>query len=123
MILKKKINVKPVTELELCFEDGKTIELVFNTESLMYFTEIGEITDISKLTKTSLPELCSKIVYAGAVVKDGSFTLEEARKIVSNLDIGTVTEIIQEFTGNMDTGENKAELQKNLMREFLLTME
>jgi len=120
--MKKKITVKPITELELCFEDGKIIELVFNMEALMRFTEVGEITDISKLTKTSLPELCSKIIYAGAIVKDDSFTLDEARKIVSNLDAGTVTEIIQEFTGNMDTGENKAELQKNLMREFLLNM-
>lgn len=117
--MKKKINVKPITELELCFEDGKIVELVFNTEALMNFTEIGEITNISKLSKTNLPELCAKIIYSGAVVKDGNFTLDEARKIVSNLNVSTITEIIQEFNDNMDTGENRAEYQKNLMREFL----
>lgn len=120
--MKKKINVKPVTEIDLCFDDGKTIELVFNVESLMYFTEIEDVSNISKLIKSSMPELCAKMLYSGAVVKNGEFTLDEARKVVSNLDINTITEIIQGFSGNLDTGELKEDVQKNLMREFLLKM-
>jgi hypothetical protein len=118
--MKKKIIAKPITEIDLEFED-RVIELVFNTESFMIFCEESEeINDIGDVMKLSnLPDTCACIIYSGAVIRDPNFTLEEARKIVSNISVETITEIINEFSASNNPGKLQGDLQKNLMREFL----
>lgn len=122
--MNKRINVKPVSTIELAFEDGTIIEMKFDAEAIMNISSMeGGISSIMKMK--SITEACAKIIYAGTTSTNTNITLEEARKIVSNLDIGTITEIMEEFSDNAyagKTNEEKKELQKNLMREFLSTL-
>lgn len=117
---RKTINVKPVSELELQFEDGKSLVLRFDTQALLNFNELeGGLTGFIK--EKSIPVMCSKVVYIGAKATDGNFTYEEALKITSELDPGTIMEIINEFNESMGTSKNEvqSELQKKLMAEFV----
>jgi hypothetical protein len=118
--MKKIINVKPVTELELQFEDGKVICVVFDTEAVFNLTELdGGIN--SFMSEKSLPERCAKIIYAGAKTKQNEFTIEDARALVCELSPVTITEIMNEFNENMGVAKNEvqSELQKKLMKQFL----
>jgi hypothetical protein len=117
--MKKKINALPVTELELLFEDGNSLELKFDAEAVSNFSELdGGLTAYIKEDK--YPERCAKIVYIGAKAKKPDFTLEEARVIVSELSPITITEIMNEFNESMGASKNgvQSELQKKLMEDF-----
>jgi hypothetical protein len=111
--MKKVINVKPLTEIELQFEDGKCLSLIFDVEALLRFNNIAE--DFYK--DTSTPEICAKIVYIGAK----TITIEESRAIVSSLDPGTIIEIITEFNESMGVAQNgvQKEYAKKMIAQFL----
>lgn len=121
--MKKKINVKPVGELELCFEDNKVILLRFDIESLMKLSDMdGGYTEFVKSMKAKPSEMCARIIYSACVNED--MTYEEARKITSNLSPETIVQILNEFTENMTTDAKggQKELQKKLMKQFLESM-
>lgn len=111
--MKKVINVKPLNEIELQFEDGKSLTLKFDCEALTRFNDIAK--DFYK--NKSIPEMCAKVIYIGAK----TITLEEARAIVANLDISSIIEIINEFNESMGVSldEVKGEHAKKLMAQFL----
>jgi hypothetical protein len=117
--MRKKINVKPVNELELVFEDGKSLILKFDMEALLHFNDVAE----GLFQDISIPEICAKVIYIGGANYNDGFDLKEARKIVSNLDPETITVIINEFTANMNIEMNEVqkELSKKLMEQFLST--
>lgn len=118
--MKKSINVKPVTELELQFEDGKVIHVVFDTETFSNFNDLeGGLLGLAG--ETSLSEQCAKIIYAGAKSRNQGFTLEDSRMLVSNMDIASVTEVINEFSESAGMVKNgvQSELQKKLMEQFV----
>lgn len=120
---KKIINVKPVTELELQFEDGKSLCIVFDTEAISNFNDLeGGIKGF--IEEKSIPEKCAKVIYTGAKSRQPDFTLEEARALVSELSPVTITEIMNEFNENMGATKNEvqSELQKKLMKEFVETL-
>jgi hypothetical protein len=117
---RKTINVKPVTELELQFEDGKSLTLRFDVQALLNFNDLeGGLTGAIK--EKSIPIMCSKVVYIGAKAVDENFTYEEAVKITSELDPSTIVDIINEFNESMGTTKNEvqSEAQKKLMKEFI----
>jgi hypothetical protein len=121
--MKKTFSVKPVNEVELRFEDGKSIILMFDVNSLMNFSEIdGGINSILK--EKSISELCAKIIFAAGAHYNEGFDLQEARRIVSELDIQTVTDIINEFNQSVGVTQNEVqtELQKKLMAQFLTNL-
>lgn len=111
--MKKVINVKPLNEIELQFEDGKSLTLKFDCEALLRFNDIAK--DFYK--DKSIPEICAKVVYIGAK----TITLEEARAIVANLDPGSIMEIVSEFNESMGVSLKGAqkEYAKKLMAQFL----
>jgi hypothetical protein len=117
--MKKRINVKPLTELELVFEDGKNLELVYDVKALLHFNELAN----EFLKDPTIPEICAKIVYIGGADRNESFDLEEARKVVACLDPETITIIINAFNETMGAGKNEVQkdLQKKLMEMFLLS--
>lgn len=121
--MKKIINVKPVTELELQFESGETLSLRFDVKAISNFNEIeGGINDFLK--EMSMPEMCAKVIYIAGVSNNSELTLERARVITSNLDPMTITEIMTEFNISMGSGKNEVqkEIQKKLMEQFLAQM-
>lgn len=121
--MKKRINVKPVTELELIFEDGKSLTLKFDVEALTHFNDFEDGMQ-GFLKDKSTPEICAKIVYIGGSSHNDNLDINEARKIVSNMDPATITEIIYEFNESMGVTQNEAqkELSKKLMAQFLNQM-
>ncbi|MDF2609046.1 MAG: hypothetical protein K0R92_520 [Lachnospiraceae bacterium] len=117
--MKKRINVQPVTEIELVFEDGSSLDIKFDAEAISNFNELdGGITAFIKEDK--LPERCAKIIYVGARSYKQDFTLDEARKITSELSPITITEIVSEFNESMGAAKNgvQSEMQKKLMEDF-----
>jgi hypothetical protein len=110
-----------VTELELKFEDGESLDIVFDMEALSNFNEIeGGLNAFIKEDK--MPERCAKIIFIGAKAKQQEFTLEKARAIVSELSPVTITEIMNEFNESMGAAKNgvQSELQKKLMAQFTM---
>lgn len=117
---RKVINVKPPTELELQFEDGRSLLVVFDTEAYMNLSELGGgLTGFA--SEKSLPEQCAKIIYSGATSRNRDFTIEESRVLVSNMDISSITDIINEFSESVGMTKNgvQSELQKKLMEQFV----
>lgn len=117
---KKIINVKPVSEIELQFEDGKSLTLRFDVKALLNFNDLDDGLN-GFIKDNSLPIMCSKIIYIGAKSVDNDFTYDEAYKITSQLDPSTITTIINEFNESMGTvkSEVQDEAQKKFMTEFL----
>jgi hypothetical protein len=118
--MKKIINVKPVTEIELKFEDGSSLDICFDAEAVSNFSELeGGLTAFIK--EDSMPERCAKIIFIGARSKKSDFTLEAARAIVANMAPTTITEIVLEFNESMGAASNEvqSELQKKLMEQYL----
>lgn len=113
---KKVIKVKPVTEIELQFEDGRSLCVVFDTLAFYYLSELND-GNLGFSTDEKLPEQCAKIIYAGAKERKPDFSLEEARALVAELNIGTITEIMLEFGEGMESLKDEAqkEHQKKLM--------
>lgn len=120
---KKTINVKPVSEIELQFEDGKSLTLRFDVKALVNFNDLkGGLTGFIK--EKSLPTMCAKIIYIGAKAIDDNFTYEEAIKITSELDPGTVLAIINDFSESMGTLNNggQNEVIKKYMEEMVKSL-
>lgn len=121
--MKKIVNVKEATELELQFQDGKIINLRFDVSSLLNFNNLdGGLENFFK--DASIPEMCAKIVYITGANHNDGLTIDESRKIVSNMDPLTITEIINEFSESMGMAKNElqGELQKKLMTQFLAAL-
>lgn len=112
--MKKVYSSAPKTEIELKFDD-QSIILLFNAAAVFRLQEISEETDEEGIAST-----CAKIIYAGAVENNDGFTLEKAKEIVSNLDIETVTGILNDFIDSMPRIKNKilSEEQKKTMQIF-----
>ena len=113
--MKKRINCKQVAEIELQFDDDKTLALKFDMRAIYSLTELdggleGFVAD------SRIPEQCAKIIYIGAKALNEEFTLEESRAIVSELNPITITEIINEFTDSM--GISKNEVQSELLKKL-----
>ena len=118
--MKKTFNVKPVTEIELKFENGESLDIVFDIEAISNFTDLeGGLT--SFIQEDKLPERCAKIIYIGAKARKQDFTLEDARTLVSNMDTLTITEVMNEFNESMGAAKNgvQSELSKKLMAQYL----
>lgn len=118
--MKKTYNVKPATEIELRFLDGKVLTVIFNAKAMYHFNDFEN--GIQSLTDdVSQPEICAKLLYVGSVENNPDMTLEKARELVCQLDIETISNIIVDFQESMGSIQNDAfkELQKKTMMEFV----
>ncbi|MCI8627368.1 MAG: hypothetical protein HFI40_14075 [Lachnospiraceae bacterium] len=117
--MRKKYQVQPATEIELEFPE-RTLLLRFDAAALFHAQDLEG--GLSGLLQTKSPaELCTAIVYMGACEQEAGFSQEDARAIVSMLDLATVTGIIEDFTESMgqDMAAELNEVQKKTMMEFL----
>lgn len=114
--MRKVIECKPVSEVELRFNGGESILLRFDVEALITLQEIEG--DLKAAMKKSPAELCVSILYAGAVGHNEGMTKERARELVCQMGIETITAIIDEFTESLGAGGNE-ETQKKLIAQLL----
>ncbi|SHN04172.1 hypothetical protein SAMN02746066_04563 [Anaerosporobacter mobilis DSM 15930] len=116
--MKKKIMCKPATELELEFSGGDKLYMKFDVKALMHLSEVMNVNDIK--TSENIPEICANIVYASSCEYADDMAQDRARFIVSNMDIGTITAIIQEFSESVGViGDELKEINsKNVMNQF-----
>ncbi|WP_312373014.1 hypothetical protein [Lachnoclostridium sp.] len=118
--MKKTYAVKPKTEIQLQFEDGKNLNITFDAAAVYHL--INDFEDgLNESLNTNYTELCARIIYAGSVEHEQEMSIEKARMIVSNLDIETLTDLINDFTDSLGK-EKKAEIveyQKKSMTEFV----
>lgn len=95
--MKRKVsNIRPAQTLTLEFEDGIKKDLKFDARTIFTLDEEFEdgsmVILVSAIKKPYLHG--SKIVYAGLKACDEDVTYEEAKKITTRLDVGTIMEII-----------------------------
>lgn len=114
----KKICVKEIESIELAFKD-KSLYIKFNMTTFANMLELEQDTAWMNGAGISKPELCARILHCSAVDEEGNkITLEEARCLVSNMDIGTVLGIVNEFAESVNTSmENIDPNQVNEMKK------
>ena len=117
--MKKVYSVKPKTEIELQFSDGKALKIVFDARAVYHFSDFGGLESLKDTNNFKEP--CALIIYAGSVENNEGITLEIAREIADSLDIDTMLSIINDFTDSLGTVKKEAlkEQQKNQMSQFL----
>ncbi|WP_312372047.1 hypothetical protein [Lachnoclostridium sp.] len=119
--MKKTYAVKPKTEIELQFEDGKSINVTFDAAAIQHLVADFD-GGLSEALESEYTELCARIIYAGSMEHESDMSIEKAKQIVSNLDLETLTSIIEDFTDSLGK-EKKAEIkefQKKSMTEFMV---
>lgn len=116
--MKKSIKSKKPTEIELEFEDGNSLSLIFNAEAISNFNELENGLK-SFITEDSFSERCAKIIYIGALDRHPDLTIEKARILVSQMDFNSLMEITNEFTGSIGSNGEISKMQKKLMEQLL----
>lgn len=118
--MRKTINVNEPNEIELAFNDGKTVVLTYDMMAIARFNDLPDGI-MSYVNEKSKAEQCAMVIYVGAALYNPEITLDDARKIVSRMDVGTVNEIMLEFSASMGSANKQSldELQKKTMQEFL----
>lgn len=121
--MKKTYNVKPATEIELVFQDGKTIKVVFDARAMYHFNDFEN--GIQSLADdVSQPEVCAKLLYVGCVENSKDMSIEKARELVCQLDIETISNVIIDFQESMGVIQNEMfkEAQKKTMEEYVMKL-
>lgn len=78
----KRYKVKPVEKIELEFEDGHVIPMMFNMKSMGFLGEAIR----EKKTRIVGPEFYALIIYAGCRACDDDFTFDQAEALYVTLE-------------------------------------
>lgn len=114
----KTFKVKPAERFALEFEDGKTIEMVFNAKALSI---MGELINNKKVDING-PTFYSAIIYAGAKACDEDFSEDEADALYIQLNEAqpeALNGILTEYCHA--SGLNDEDLKKNAIRLMQLS--
>lgn len=119
--MKKKIsNTRPIQTLSLEFEDGVTKELKFCNYTLLILDEEFEEGSLNIVINALKKPYAngSKLLYAGMKSIDENITLEDAKRIIVNIDINTLVEIIQiAYDGLYGGQETEKKSQKEVQKQ------
>lgn len=119
---KKIITTKPVKPLTLEFEDGKTKDLKFTNYTVAILDEEfeeGSMSIIFNSFKKPYQNGC-KLIYAGMKTVDETVKFDDVKRIVVNMDIPTLFEIIQFAIDNLYGYPEKK--QKKMMDKATMKM-
>ena len=110
----KKMVCKSAPEIEICIDGGDSKLLRFDVSCLATLQEIKG--GLKSLFKMSIPEQAATLMYAAGKDNNDNFTLDEARKMVSCMDIPSVLEIIKTFSESVgsESGVSDENLKKVL---------
>ena len=120
--MKKTYNVKPITEIELVFEDGYKIDLSFDARATYHLTTDFNINELAD--NLSIPEFCAMIMYSSSVENNKDMTIDKARELVCQMDMETINNIILDYqeASGVSKNEQMKELQKKTMENFILNL-
>lgn len=114
----KKMVCKSAPEIEISIDGGDSVLLRFDVQCLAELQEVEG--GIKELFKMSIPDQAALLVYAAAKNHNENFSLEDARKMVSCMDIASVQEIINTFSESTGTStELNSEYAKKLIAQML----
>lgn len=117
--MKKTYNVRPITEIELVFQDGYKINLSFDARATYHLTTDFSLEDMAK--NPSTPEFCAMIIYSSSVEDFKDMTIDKARELVCQMDMETIINIVLDFqeASGVSKNEQMKELQKKTMENFI----
>lgn len=114
----KKMICKSAPEIEISIDGGESKLLRFDVQCLAELQEMKG--GIMKIFKMSLPEQAAAVVYAAGKNHNENFTLEEARKMVSCMDIESVKEILNTFAESSGTTSDvSSDYAKKIIAQML----
>ena len=114
----KKMICKSALEIELCIDGGESKLLRFDVQCLAELQEMDG--GLKALFKMTVPEQAASLVYAAGKNHNENFTLEEARKMISCMDIASVLTIIKSFSEAIgSTSEVSDEYVKKMLAQML----
>ena len=114
----KKMICKSAPEIEISIDGGESKLLRFDVQCLAELQEIKG--GITKLFKMSLPEQAAAIVFAAGKNHNDNFTLDDARKMVSCMDIDSVKEILNTFAESAGTtSDASSDYAKKIIAQML----
>ncbi len=114
---KKVMHCKPAPELDIVSGE-ETITLRFNVNMWANLQENEE--GLEGLTKLSMPEMCTTIVYAAGKDSNKDFTYEKARTLVSTMAMENVNEIVDTFSESVGLDlNNLSDAQKKTVLKYL----
>ena len=116
----KKMVCKSAPEIEICIDGGDSKLLRFDVACLATLQEIKG--GIRALFKMNIPEQAANLIYAAGKDHNENFTLEEARKMVSCMDVSSVLEIIDVFSESVGSSADNPEANdfiKKMMAQML----
>lgn len=120
--MKKTYNVKPIDEITLAFQDGYNLILRFDAMATYRLTTEFSLDDM--IENPSMTEMCAMVVYSASVENNKDITLDNARELVCQMDLETITNIVMDFeeSTGIQKNENLKELQKKTMENFILNL-
>lgn len=113
----KKMVCKTAPEIEICIEGGAEKLLRFDVQCLAELQEIKG--GMKALFKMNVPEQAAQLVYAAGKNHNDNFTLEEARRMISCMDIASVQEIINTFSESVGSSAASNEYAKKALAQML----
>lgn len=122
--MKKTICAEEATELELQFNNGKSLNLHFNIKALSFINDKGIGGLKGLLERMNVPEYCAKIIYMTAKAAGEEMTLQKARKLTCTLSPKTITTIVQEFQslyGSDADEESQKKTAEEIIKSILMT--
>lgn len=114
----KKMVCKTAPEIELSIDGGESKLLRFDVQCL---AEVQEIEGgITALFKMPISEQAAVLIFAAGKNHNDNFTLDEARKMISCMDITSVLEIINTFSESIGTSSGVPDdLVKKILAQML----
>ena len=117
----KKMICKSAPEIEISIDGGdESVLLRFDVACLASLQEFEG--GMKALFKMNIPEQAARLMYAAGKDHNDNFTLEDARKMVSCMDVASVLEIINVFTESVGSSvDNPAtsDFVKKMMAQML----
>lgn len=113
----KKMVCKSAPEIEISIDGGDSMLLRFDVSCLANLQEIKG--GIKTLFKMPVPEQAAQLVYAAGKDHNENFMLEDARKMVSCMDIMSVQEILNTFA---ESAGSSTDLPNDFAKKLLAQM-
>ena len=112
----KKMVCKAAPEIEISIDGGdESVLLRFDVACLASLQELEG--GMKALFKMNIPEQAARLMYAAGKDHNENFTLEDARKMVSCMDVSSVLEIINVFSESVGS-----EVDKTVPNEYIKKM-